>query len=102
MVSVRLASDSSNEVVPVGVVTRHTAVPDFIPGPNFSHTKRYLPPPVASVLSTIRLGKLHSTLVASRWLPVSSTINSWVIPIHQLGGSTLPTAGLLSPAVALC
>src|SRR6202035_1018486 len=102
MVSPRFASGSSNEVTPVGVVIRHTAVPDFIPGPNFSHTKRYLPPAVDCVLCTMRLGKLHSTFVASSPFPDSSTITSGVMPIHQFGGSTLVTWAALLVAGGFC
>src|ERR1700737_3357033 len=100
MVSVRAASGNSREVTPVGVVIRQTAVPDFASAPNFSHTNRYLPPPVDCVRSTSRLERLHSTFVASRPRPESSTITSGVSPIHQLGGSTFTTAGELSEADA--
>src|SRR5437016_570718 len=102
MVSLRFASGSSNEVIPVGVVIRQTAVPDFIPGPNLSHTKRYLPPAVDCVRCTIRFARLHSTFIASRALPDSSTIRSGVMPIHQFGGSTLVTAGALLAAGGFC
>src|SRR6185295_3089027 len=98
MVSLRFASGSSKDVIPVGVVIRQTAVPDFIPGPNLSHTKRYLPLAVDCVRCTIRFARLHSTFIASSPLPDSSTIRSGVMPIHQFGGSTLVTAGALLAA----
>ena len=102
MVSLLFASGNSKDVIPVGVDIRQTAVPDFIPGPNLSHTKRYLPPAVDCVRCTIRFARLHSTFIASRALPDSSTIRSGVMPIHQFGGSTLVTAGALLVAGGFC
>src|SRR5690242_5423770 len=102
MVSLRFASGNSKDVIPVGVVIRQTAVPDFNPGPNFSQTKRYLPPAVDCVSCTIRFVRLHSTFIASRPLPDSSTISSGVMLIHQFGGSTFVTAGALLIAGGFC
>src|SRR5436305_12213798 len=102
MVSLRFASGSSNDVIPVGVVIRQMAVPDFIPGPIFSHTKRYLPLADDCVRSTTRLGRLHSTFMASSPLPDSSTISSVVMPIHHLGGSTFLTVRPLLIAAGFC
>src|SRR5450432_2175242 len=96
MVSARAARGNSKEVTPVGAVTRHTAVPDFVSGPNFSHTNKYLPPAVDCVRSTRMLVRLHSTFVASNPRPLSNTMTSCVIPNHQFGGSTFVTSGELS------
>src|ERR1700692_3503487 len=102
MVSPRAPSGNSNDATPVGVVIRQTAVPDFVSDPNFSHTNRYFPPAVACVRSTSRLPRLHSTFVASRPRPESSSITSGVNAIHQLGGYIFVTAGELSVAGARC
>src|ERR1700730_6778213 len=75
---------------------RHTAVPDFVSAPNFSHTNKYFPPALACARSTSKLPRLHSTVVASSPRPEISNITSGVRPVHQFGGSTFVTMGELS------
>src|ERR1700731_1854197 len=97
----RAAIGNSNEVTPSGLVMRHTAVPDFVSAPNFSHTNKYLPPALACVRSTNTLARLHSTFVASSPRPEISSMTSGVSPTHHVGGSTFVTIGELSaPAEA--
>ncbi len=78
------------------VVTRQTAVPDLVSVAIFSHTNRYLPPAADWVCVTVTVGRLQATSLACRLWPEISSMTSDVKPIHQLGGSTLVTVGLIS------